>query len=86
MTSRIRRCTRVRSLIGVAVRGREWYVDGETGAGAVWAVQGDAAAECFGAVFEADEAGAVGEVGAADAVVVDCDVQGGVGGDGDGDD
>ena len=55
------------------------FVEGECdlqgGSGAGRAVQPEVAAECFGAVFEAEQAGAVAEVGAAGAVVADAHVQ-----------
>ena len=55
--------------------GLEGECDVQGGAGSGRAVQVEVAAECFGAVFESDQAGAVGEAGAAASVVVDADVQ-----------
>src|SRR5690348_13065230 len=50
-------------------------LDLESGALAWRAVQGEAAAEDFDPVFEADQAGALGEIGAAAPVVMDADAQ-----------
>src|SRR4051794_11467255 len=59
---------------------REFGAHGRTGS--AWAVKEDAAAKCLDTVLEAEQAGAVGEVGAAGAVVADREAQDGVRGAG----
>ena len=57
------------------MRGRDRELCAQPGAGARGAVDEDSAAEGFDAVLETDQAGASGELSAADALIADCDAQ-----------